>query len=1436
MKKIISMVLTVSMIIFIVENVFASNVAVSDPLQLKLEEYLQNFPENSPDREMFLREVNMLKDYDEYNEEGLEKVYQRFAPIDASSLPEIVPIELPDEDAPPDESTIIRISEEERERNAEENQQLLDSYAEMMEGMTDAEAIELGINEEIIKLVRLREMQAMEEPLEAIQDGLQAPMRAAAQNVLSSANTTSKAPMIASGMNHNVYLKADGTVWIWGGHNSTAIKPMMDTYTIPTRIEMLTDIIEVAAVENYSLALSSSGVVYAWGAYTGKGYGSRDPIIVNGLSDIISIDAGLYKSLALRADGTVYEWTTGTFCAKQVMEDINTPLDNIKKVAAGHTNLYALKTNGDIVTWSNDDIVDNITSVTMDISNAVDVVSDTQGLALTSDGRVYKWEDYRPDYIELVTHSADKSLPVTNASAIYSGFRDGAIVTNDGSLYAFGTVTDNLFEVESYTDIYKIEEFINPHSISIGFLHMIVVKNDGSIWGIGHNNTNQLGIGDRSKFNYAKQMYNFTDVKQIDGDKISGAAVRNDGTVWTWGTIQNYQYGYIEGQPASQPMQVIDMDNNPITNVDMVKIGSVNGYILKDGMVWSWGAGGSSLGRGTYSPINKAAPVRTSETGNPYLTDIVSIAAYDHSAMAVDSNGDVWAWGTNSSGQLGFGDKIARSYATKLSKISLVEEISLGNYRTMALDCDGNVWVWGSNSTAGYIPEKIDPSIISNIKAISAGNSLMALGTDGYVWMWENGSPVKSSLGNIAQIATNGRYFLAIDNNGNVWAWGYNFFGQLGDKTRDDKNYPVRVLTADGQLENVISISAGSLSALALKSNGAIWVWGYGIETADVYLEREFDWTRVMNMTPRITQISSKQYHSLALKSDGTVWASGYNAYSQIGNPSVTAEQAVTPVQVVNAEDSGYLDNIMDVKAGDDASFALTRDGKVLAWGYNDRGKLGQPLSSGTISTPTYVRGASGTGQLSNIIAIDCGSRHTIALSSDGKVYAWGDNTYRQLGDGTGIQKDVPVEVSGLTDVIAISAYGNHSLALKSDGTVWAWGQNDLGQLGTGTTSTYESIPVQVKTDEAADLNGVKRISAGYNHNIVLKDDGTVWVWGHNDSGQLGSNNTAASYYAKTVSGIENASAVFAGARATYAIVEGDILKAWGQNTDGKLGNNSTVNSLLPVNVSTPSKVSIKTIIGSWNNAAAITADGQLLMWGTNSDGQFGIGSSGNISKIPVNAYVEGITYNDYGSSFDSAVEVIPNKIVPGEIVEENEADYFKFTADFTGKHVIDVTGDVSLELYDNTRGQILPLNLAYTLTGGETYYIKITSDAVSTYTFIIRSMNPDPFFARYSFKSGFINPAEITSLTSGHVEGHLVVANDYIEPRDVLVGLILYEKSSNAVHSVALVEKTMLPQTSETFILGVQVPADYTNYRIKAVIWDSREDMNQLGEEIIFE
>ena len=195
-------------------------------------------------------------------------------------------------------------------------------------------------------------------------------------------------------------------------------------------------------------------------------------------------------------------------------------------------------------------------------------------------------------------------------------------------------------------------------------------------------------------------------------------------------------------------------------------------------------------------------------------------------------------------------------------------------------------------------------------------------------------------------------------------------------------------------------------------------------------------------------QIAGGRVHAIALKSDGTVWAWGYNAYGQLGD-GTTAWSRPTPVQV-----SG-LSGVTAIAAGGYHTIALKSDGTVWTWGANGNGQLGDGTTTER-KTPVQVSG------LSSVTAIAAGSSHTIALKSDGTVWTWGANGSGQLGDGTNTERTTPVQVSGLSGVTAISGGESHTITLKSDGTVWTWGANASGQLGDGTY-TSRTTPLQVK-------------------------------------------------------------------------------------------------------------------------------------------------------------------------------------------------------------------------------------------------------------------------------------------------------------------------------------------------------------------------------------
>ena len=293
------------------------------------------------------------------------------------------------------------------------------------------------------------------------------------------------------------------------------------------------------------------------------------------------------------------------------------------------------------------------------------------------------------------------------------------------------------------------------------------------------------------------------------------------------------------------------------------------------------------------------------------------------------------------------------------------------------------------------------------------------------------------------------------------------------------------------------------------------------------------------------------------------------------------------------------------ISAGGDHSLALKTDGTVWAWGYNSEGQLGDGTRNNKF-TPVQV------GSLNDVIAVSGGALYSLALKSDGTAWAWGDNGYGQLGvDTMTVVSTTPVQVSSLNNVIAISAGAIHSLALKNDGTVWAWGHNgSYGLLGDGTT-TSSYIPVQVSS-----LNDVIAIAAGDLHSLALKNDGTAWAWGHNGYGQLGVGTmTVVSRTPVQVSSLNDVFAISGGCHHSMALKKDGTAWAWGLNDYGQLGIGTTANSYIPAQISSLSGVSA--ITGGHRHSLALKNDDTVWAWGINQWGQLGDGTTTN-SSIPI--------------------------------------------------------------------------------------------------------------------------------------------------------------------------------------------------------------------------
>jgi alpha-tubulin suppressor-like RCC1 family protein len=236
---------------------------------------------------------------------------------------------------------------------------------------------------------------------------------------------------------------------------------------------------------------------------------------------------------------------------------------------------------------------------------------------------------------------------------------------------------------------------------------------------------------------------------------------------------------------------------------------------------------------------------------------------------------------------------------------------------------------------------------------------------------------------------------------------------------------------------------------------------------------------------------------------------------------------------------------------------------------------------------------------------------HTVVLKPDGTVWAIGNNNYGQLGNGsTGRESNEPVQVVGLNNIVAVAAGGSYSVALQQNGTVWTWGYNGSGQLGTGT-KTDSNTPVQV-----SGLRDVKEIAAGNSHVAVLKKDGTVWAWGSNHSGQLGNGQNGSSTTPVQVSGLESVSDITAGAFHTAALKNEGTVWTWGFNGSGQLGNGTMQSNYIPVKVDGLN--SIIAITAGNNHMVALQQGGYAWAWGSNSASQLGNGSTSEGSIQPV--------------------------------------------------------------------------------------------------------------------------------------------------------------------------------------------------------------------------
>lgn len=277
-------------------------------------------------------------------------------------------------------------------------------------------------------------------------------------------------------------------------------------------------------------------------------------------------------------------------------------------------------------------------------------------------------------------------------------------------------------------------------------------------------------------------------------------------------------------------------------------------------------------------------------------------------------------------------------------------------------------------------------------------------------------------------------------------------------------------------------------------------------------------------------------------------------------------------------------------------TLAIKSDGTLWAWGYNSLGTLGD---GSTISENSPIQ----IGIATDWQKIAGGYNHSVAIKNDGTLWAWGWNYYGQLGDGTNIDKLVPTQIGIESNWSSVDAGSFSTIAIKTDGTMWAWGYNQIdGILGIGN-NIDKNIPTQIGSD-----TDWQTISIGNSHAVAIKSNGTLWAWGNNAQGALGDGTTVLYRNIPTNIGVgSNWQSIAVGFLFTLAIKSDGTLWSWGVNSSGQLGDGTTINKNIPIQIGTNNNW--QAVSAGSGQSVALKVDKSLYTWGLNDNGQLGDGT-----------------------------------------------------------------------------------------------------------------------------------------------------------------------------------------------------------------------------------
>jgi alpha-tubulin suppressor-like RCC1 family protein len=648
-----------------------------------------------------------------------------------------------------------------------------------------------------------------------------------------------------------------------------------------------------------------------------------------------------------------------------------------------------------------------------------------------------------------------------------------------------------------------------------------------------------------------------TDVKEITAGTVATFIIKNNGTLFGWGRLRELAQGSTLTTEFKFPVQI-----GTDTNWNKITAGSEHAIALKTtGTLWAWGVNTNGV-----TGLNTASGTTTTVTQIGTDTNWAQVSAGFIHSMAIKTTGTLWAWGSNASGRTGLNTTTgSTNIPTQIGTDTDWAFVTAGSDYTLAIKTNGTLWGWGSNQGGklgdGTTTQRLVPTQI---------------GTD-TDWAVVNAGFLHT---------------LGIKTNGTLWAWGTNGSGRLGDGTITNRSVPTQI----GTDTNWSQVSAGNTSSLAIKTNGTLWGTGenlngelgrgdFSSSTSFIQSGTDSNWRSVeMKIFTGFVNIDINRHRALAIKTNDTAYGAGSSAWGEFVQAFYTEPTKIPSFNFNNISASGNSSGTTASSHG----IATATNRKLYGWGRNGNRQTGVSRSDLVIGNPTQ-----NTNKI-NWAQVSAGTLHSLAVANDGTLWTWGSNTNGRTGLTTTFgSTSVPTQIGTDTDWAQVSAGDAHTLAIKTNGTLWAWGNNASSRLGDGTT-TGRVVPTQIGTD-----TDWAQVSAGLQHSGAIKTNGTLWMWGSNLNGRTGFNLTTGSTTVPTQVGTDtNWAQVSLANTHSMAIKTTGTLWAWGANTNGRLGDGTTTQRNVPTQIGSDTNWS--QVSAGNNHTVAIKTTGTLWAWGDN--------------------------------------------------------------------------------------------------------------------------------------------------------------------------------------------------------------------------------------------